>query len=55
MPRVEYRKEKITQADIDYANEKTKSLQEMTQKKGLGLSMKNLVNTDEFMKKTGKE
>lgn len=53
LPRIEYRKEKLTKSDIDSAVERTKVLQEQIKKKGLGVSLKNLVNTNDYIKKTG--
>lgn len=53
LPRIEYRKEKLTKSDIDSAVERTKVLQEQIKKKGLGVSLKNLVNTSDYIKKTG--
>ncbi len=51
LPRVEYRKEKITKADVDDAIERTKSLQAKVSKSGLGISMKNMIKTEDYMKK----
>ncbi len=53
LPRIEYRKEKLTKSDIDSAIERTKVLQERIKKNGLGVSLKNVVNTNDYIKKTG--
>ena len=55
LPRVEYRKEKITKADIDEAVERTKELQAQISKRGLGISMKNIVKTEDYINKSGKK
>lgn len=53
LPHIEYRKEKITKAAIDDAVQRTNKLQELTKKRGLGVSLKNLVNTNDYIKKSG--
>lgn len=51
LPHIEYRKERITEADIEDSEKRTQLLQEKVKRGGLGLSMSNEVDTKDFMDK----
>lgn len=50
LPRVEYTdNEKITKEDIDEANRKTEEIQKRVKERGLGISIKNKVDTNAYV------
>lgn len=48
-PRVAYGEQKVTKKDIEDAKKRTEELREKTKKNGLGVSLKNLVNSKAYI------